>query len=137
MNHCGALPVPRLRTDNFVTVYTKTTQRPVQTRQPVGVIALPLYATNNDRLSWLIQYSNDEPVTGKSKMTNAIATRKPEAIQVIETEIIESDPTTPQSEFTNKDKLIAAWLGEKSESTRKTYIKAVKQFLAFGGAIAP
>jgi len=59
-------------------------------------------------------------------------------LQIIETvnaEIVETSNAIAPSEFTNEDELIIAWLGEKAESTRKTYFNAVKDFFEFGGGI--
>ena len=44
-------------------------------------------------------------------------------------------PSLNQSEFSNEDQLIFAWLGEKAESTRKNYRNAIKGFFEFGGSI--
>ena len=44
-------------------------------------------------------------------------------------------PQDNQSEFSNEDQLIFAWLSEKAESTRKTYKTALKDFFNFGGTI--
>ena len=59
-------------------------------------------------------------------------------LQIIETvnaEIVETSNAIAPSEFTNEDELIIAWLGEKAESTRKTYFNAVKGFFELGGGI--
>ena len=59
-------------------------------------------------------------------------------LQIIETvnaEIVETSNAIAPSEFTNEDELIIAWLGEKAESTRKTYLNAAKGFFEIGGGI--
>lgn len=58
-----------------------------------------------------------------------------QTIETVNAEIIESPNAIAPSEFSNEDELILAWLGEKAESTRKTYLNAVKGFFEFGGAI--
>lgn len=54
--------------------------------------------------------------------------------QPIQAEIVESQSLL-QCEFSNEDELIIAWLREKSPSTAKTYLNAVRDFFEFGGAL--
>ena len=64
-----------------------------------------------------------------------------QTIESIDAEIVTDSkeaialPSLNQSEFTNEDQLIFAWLGEKAESTRKSYRNAIKGFFEFGGSI--
>ena len=59
-----------------------------------------------------------------------------QTIETIDGKIIEQKSlATSDSEFSNEDELIFAWLGEKAPSTQKTYKNAIKGFFEFGGSI--
>ena len=59
-----------------------------------------------------------------------------QSIETIDGQLVEQTSLNlSDSDLSNEDELILAWLGEKAESTRKTYLNAVKGFFEFGGSI--